>query len=92
MRKIVINRCYGGFSLSPKALHKYNDMAGTTYSWHGEIPRDCQHLVRVVEKMGKKAGGNHAELKIVEIPDDVDWVIEEYDGCEWVSEKHRIWR
>ena len=30
-------------------------------------------------------------LKVVEIPDGVDWEIEEYDGEEWVSEKHRVW-
>ena len=28
----------------------------------------------------------------VEIPDDVEWQIEEYDGSEWIAEKHRIWR
>jgi hypothetical protein len=95
MQKIVINRCYGGFSLSPKALHTYNAMAGTDhdprYSRGRDIPRDCRHLVQVVERMGKKANGSHAELKVIEIPDDVDWVIEEYDGCEWISEKHRVW-
>ena len=27
----------------------------------------------------------------VEIPDDVEWQIEEYDGTEHISEKHRTW-
>jgi hypothetical protein len=31
-------------------------------------------------------------LAIVEIPDDVQWIIEENDGMEWVAEKHRTWR
>jgi len=30
-------------------------------------------------------------LKVVEIPDDVEWNVQEYDGNEWVAEKHRIW-
>jgi hypothetical protein len=30
-------------------------------------------------------------LLIVEVPADVDWYIEEYDGLEWVAEKHRTW-
>jgi len=30
-------------------------------------------------------------LKIVDIPDGVEWEIEEYDGMEWVAEKHRTW-
>ncbi len=25
------------------------------------------------------------------IPDDVKWQIEEYDGLEWIAEKHRTW-
>jgi hypothetical protein len=48
-------------------------------------------LIAVVELMGSKACGGHAELKIVEIPDDVNWYIEEYDGREWVAERHRTW-
>lgn len=57
-----------------------------------EPERNDPLLVKVVEILGEKANGEYAELKIVEIPDDVDWIIEEYDGAEWVSEKHRIWR
>ena len=49
-------------------------------------------LVQVVEELGELANGPHAQLKVVEIPDDVKWKIEEYDGCEWVAEKHRTWR
>lgn len=26
-----------------------------------------------------------------EVPDDVQWQIEEYDGREWVAETHRTW-
>jgi hypothetical protein len=29
---------------------------------------------------------------VVEIPDGVEWEIAEYDGLEWVAEKHRTWR
>jgi hypothetical protein len=28
---------------------------------------------------------------VIEIPDDVEWEVEEYDGLEWVAEKHRTW-
>jgi len=57
-----------------------------------DIPRDDPILVSIVERLGEKAGGRCAELKIVEIPDGVDWQVEEYDGSEWVSEKHRTWQ
>lgn len=53
--------------------------------------RDCPILVKVVEEMGEKADGGYAKLKIIEIPNDVKWIIEEYDGKEWISEEHRSW-
>ncbi len=56
-----------------------------------DIARDDPVLVKVVEEMGELASGKYAELKVVEIPGDVDWQIDEYDGAEWVAEKHRKW-
>jgi len=56
-----------------------------------DIARDDPYLVQVVDELGSEAGGSHAKLKVVEIPGDVDWIIEEYDGNEWVAEKHRKW-
>jgi hypothetical protein len=48
--------------------------------------------VEVVEALtSEKASGRFACLKVIEIPEDVDWYIEEYDGNEWVAEKHRTW-
>lgn len=49
-------------------------------------------LIEVIERLGNEANGRHAELKVVEIPDDVEWKIEEYDGQEWIAEEHRTWR
>ena len=57
-----------------------------------DIPRDDAWLVRVVEELGEEANGRYAHLKVVEIPDDVEWEIEEYDGMEHISEAHRTWR
>lgn len=56
-----------------------------------DVVRDDPILVQVVEEMGEKADSRFASLKIVEIPDDVEWQIEEYDGSEWIAEKHRTW-
>ena len=56
-----------------------------------DLARDDPALVAVVQELGAKADGRHAELKVVDIPDDVNWYIEEYDGCEWVAERHRTW-
>lgn len=50
-----------------------------------------QVLVRIVEEMGAAANSRCADLKIVEVPDDAEWEISEYDGNEHVAEKHRTW-
>jgi hypothetical protein len=56
------------------------------------IDRDDPVLVQAVRELGsKRASSRFAELKIIEIPADVAWQIEEYDGAEWVAEKHRVW-
>ena len=53
--------------------------------------RDDPILIQVVEELGETANGRCASLKIIEIPDDVEWTIGEYDGQEWIAEKHRTW-
>jgi hypothetical protein len=42
--------------------------------------------------MGDNANGGFANLRVVKIPGNVEWTIDEYDGLEWVAEKHRTWR
>ncbi len=57
-----------------------------------DIPRDDLNLIKIAEEMGlENIASKFCELKIVEIPADVQWQIMEYDGLEWVAEKHRIW-
>lgn len=53
--------------------------------------RDDADLVRIVEELGEKSWGRFAELKIVDVPDEVEWHISEYDGLEEVAENHRTW-
>ena len=48
-------------------------------------------LVQVVEELGEAANDRCAALKVIEIPDDVVWVLSEYDGKEEIHEKHRTW-
>jgi hypothetical protein len=94
MIKVVINRDFGGFGLSDDAEALYKERKAITDPdwWYRDILRDDPVLVQIVEEMGSNANGDYAELKVVEIPDDVDWYIEEYDGSEWVAERHRTWR
>jgi len=82
----------GGFGLTEIALEEYKKRKGITDPdfYYYDIPRDCPVLVEMVE--GGGVDSNYSSLKVVEIPDDVEWYIEEYDGLEHVAERHRTWR
>lgn len=99
-RRIVLNKCFGGFSLSQEARDMYRDLTKDVErspNWYIDldVARDDPHLLTVVDTLGlNAASGSYADLTVVEIPDDVPkdgWVIQEYDGREWVAETHRIW-
>jgi hypothetical protein len=143
MTKVVINRCFGGFSLSKEGVARYCELASLPcfieedtkfksldiftcwllpegerleskegeafYSMsmedrkaynaaHSEqtlydrdIERHDPYLVQLVEENSQLYSGRCADLSVVEIPDGVDYEIEEYDGREHVAEKHRTW-
>lgn len=61
------------------------------YKYAPELNRNDPDLVAVVEELGEESWGTYSVLKVVEIPDDVDWYIDEYDGKEHVAEQHRTW-
>jgi hypothetical protein len=76
-------------TLAERAAH---NAAYSKQTFHDrDLARDDPYLVQVVEELGARANGRHAELKVVEIPANVDWEIDEYDGLEQVAEKHRTW-
>ena len=89
--KIVINNCFGGFGISEKALDRYNELANTKLESYYGMDRTDPFLVQVVEELGAEANDFAANLKIVDIPDDIEWYIHEYDGLEAVYEHHRAW-
>lgn len=155
--KVVINNCFGGFSLSPKAIKRLAELQGKEcYFYEGglskpyvrveledlkerslffsaftigdadklnELLKKQDHwqqmsdaekdawnkqyeeidlpmrpedrtdklLIQVVEELGEEANGACAQLKVVEIPDGVEYEISEYDGNEHIAEQHRTW-
>jgi len=48
-------------------------------------------LISIVEELGEKANAVYAKLKVIEIPDGIEYEIDEYDGVESIHEKHRSW-
>jgi len=90
--KVVYNACYGGFSISSKALTRMKELGYTGDSYvcsddYVELYDCARHdpiLVQVVEELGKKANGIHATLKIAEVSGP--YRIDAYDGSETVME------
>jgi hypothetical protein len=93
-RPSTINSAFCIYWIMEDLGDEVNDDILNKAKWFHErdLKRDDLILIQVVEELGKMASGDHSSLEIVEIPDDVNWEIEEYDGNEWVSEIHRTWR
>lgn len=80
---------YTGFELNPE----YNPNSDNTYKvkhfnelkYFNEysIPRHHPILVQVVEELGERANGCHADLQIAVVNEP--YRIDEYDGCESVE-------
>lgn len=143
MKKVILNKCFGGFDVSPKAyqlyamykgyshLYKYQpdlSLNNTTYKlvdlfdehlvcfyvtkyfgkeiskndipkedWEKHIlylnddNREDDILIKVVEELGDEASGRFGELVVVRIPDDLDYVIDNYDGVETLHARVETW-
>ena len=79
-----------------KALEELNEIVrypdySTKMFYERNLDRNDLALVQVVEELGSEANGQYAELAIVDIPEGIDWYVDEYDGVESVVEKHRSW-
>jgi len=146
MKKVILNKCFGGFDVSPKAyqlyaiykgyscLYKYQFTSTYTYfqnkivyklvdlfdeclgcyvtkyfgkeiseteaskeDWEKHIlylgadNREDDILIKVVEELGDEASGRFGELIVVEIPDDLDYIIDNYDGIETLHARVETW-
>ncbi len=93
MKKIAIHTSFGGFRLTKEAisyLKKLGVNLKNDYDYD-KLPRDDKNLIITIEDL-KEDASDDGDIRIIEIPDDVDWFIEDYDGAEWVSEVHQTWR
>lgn len=100
--KVVINRCFGGFSVSKK-VYDFLDIPWDDYGYIANEDLGIQNdnynayradtrLINAIETLGEEeSSGILASLKIVEIPDNIIWVIEEHDGMESIHEVHKVW-
>lgn len=73
-----------------------NSLGFSRYSFvggrYGIKLRTDPELIEAIEKLGDSASGFCGNVQIVEVPDDVEITIEEYDGFEHIAEVHRTWQ
>lgn len=93
-KSLFVNAVYKDFGneFIPVSDEQFDDFCKNVISASDEKWRTDDDLINLLEEKGSKyVSGPCSCLKIVEIPDDVEWEVEEYDGSEWISEKHRTW-
>lgn len=78
-------------TLTPKQRQESNDAYDKIALSARPDDRTDPLLIQVIEELGEKADGCCAKIKIVEIPDGTNYVIEEYDGRESIHEAHQSW-
>jgi hypothetical protein len=78
--KIIINSCYGGFSIDQEVVKNFNLSSPYDSSW---VVRENKDLIAMLES-GHNISGLAADLEVVEIPDEYGYQISEYDGYETV--------
>ena len=75
--KIVINACFGGFSLPTEFCEKYN-----VTEYDDDIERTDERLVSMIES-GNFTQPRFSKLVVKKIPENsTDYIINEYDGAE----------
>ena len=80
--KMVLNRCYGGFTISDACAEKIGlDKYDTS-----DAARTNPAVIKEVERDYKFASGFCSCLRTVTIPDEVtDYEVDEYDGYESIT-------
>ena len=48
-------------------------------------------VIKVIKELGEKANSSCARIKIVDVPDGVNYFISDYDGMKTINEEHRSW-
>jgi hypothetical protein len=100
--KIAVNKDFGGFGVSPAVYVELGiewDGFGYLENKHFGLEgryvyafRSHPKLIAAIEKIGQKeASGSLAKIRVIEIPDGIEWEISDYDGIETVEERHRSW-
>lgn len=136
--KVILNKCFGGFSVSQEAYELYAKKKGIElfaykleivsgkpiykktdtgnsiftitftkdfgdyielsdddfdkyYLGLDESHREDPVLIEVVEELGERANSPFSKLVVVDIPDGMEYEIDDYDGVETLHQKVETW-
>jgi hypothetical protein len=53
--------------------------------------REDPVAIEIVETLGSEASGRYSDLVVVDIPDGLDYVVDDYDGIETLHQKVQTW-
>lgn len=67
-----------------------DDLKGKRFYLDGEY-REDPVLIEVVEELGDRASGRFSKLVVVDIPDGMEYEIDDYDGIETLHQKIEKW-
>lgn len=95
--EVVLNKKYGGFSLSNEAIDMFVELkkakgeewkVGCLHERYKyledeeRLKRHDEDLVKVVKMLAERANGRFSWLEVVEVPFGCFYRIDEYDGME----------
>jgi len=82
-----------GFKSGRNEFNIYkDDLIYSLKSKYDNELRTNKDLIEVIESIGvEKSSASLAKLAIIEVPDGIEWEIDDYDGIETIREKHRSW-
>jgi hypothetical protein len=94
--EIIINKQFGGYRWSREAsvaLGMGKDLReGFNFGTRDESLRTRPDAIALLKEWGSdRCSGKYAKLEVIEIPDGVEYEIDEYDGMETVHELSRKW-
>lgn len=102
MPQVIINKSYGALHFNDEviALYKKRNPHNIVDLTDHDLLRQNVFVIGIVKEIGvMNSAGEYINvhetpgrpIKIVDIPDDVEWELCEYDGIEHIAEKHRTW-
>jgi hypothetical protein len=79
------------FTLTKDLGEITNDLPDDDFFMMSSVERNDPDLIAALETCAGNRDTNVSKIEIVEIPDDVKYTIEDYDGVESIHEVHRSW-